>query len=112
MSMSTQEKAVESSTLDQEKFETANKQIKFAQVHQLSKYLEGRILTICDASIADKQQVKAMKDLVRDAIRTFRFHTEMIAHERGDEYSIGCPTLDIEETEEGFAFPVMLPDKA
>lgn len=107
--MSKKEPCEAFATLDQEKLEVANMTLKIAQVHQLSKYLEGRILTICDAAIADKAQVKALKDLVRDALRTFRFQAEMVSAGRGDEYSIGCPTLDIEETDQGFKFPVMLP---
>lgn len=107
--MSKTKPVVESSTLEQEQFEIANKTLKVAEVSQLSKYLEGRVLTICDASMSDKQQVKAIKDLVRDAMRMFRHQVEVVASERGDTYSVGCPILDIKETEQGFAFPVMLP---
>lgn len=107
MSMSKREQSDDS--LESQQKETAETKLALAQLQQLSKYLEGRILTICDASIADKVQVKAMKDLVRDAMRTFRFHAEMVASGYGDEYSIGVPTLDIKETDQGFAMPVLLP---
>lgn len=34
----------------------------------LFNYIQGRVLTIIDASIADKQQNEAIKDLLRQAI--------------------------------------------
>lgn len=91
--------------------ESAMMIIRVHQIATLSRRLEGKLLTICDAIIADNRQNKAVKDLVRDALREFRFNTESVAGNAGDEYSIGVSTLDIEETVEGFKIPTMMPPK-
>jgi hypothetical protein len=86
--------------------------LRLHQIATLSRNLEGKILTICDAVVVESRQNKAVKDLLRDALREFRFKAESVAGGAGDEFSIGVSTLDIEETEEGFKIPTMLEPKA
>ena len=98
--------------LEDAKKEVAATSLTISQLHQLSKNLEGKLLTICDASVPEGKQAKAIKDLVREALRGFRFQSEMVAGGRGDEYSIGVPTLDLEECDEGIKFPTMIEEEA
>lgn len=44
----------------------------YGDIEHRVRYLEGDILTIIDAVIADKNQNKATKDLIRNRIGTFR----------------------------------------
>lgn len=97
--------------LDDAKKEVNESSLSGAQLFQLSKNLEGKLLTICDASLPQGVQVKAMKDLVREALRGFRFQAEMVASGHGDEYSIGVPTLDLIESDGMIAFPTMATGK-
>jgi hypothetical protein len=102
----------EATTHDEAVEETEQLLIRIHQIATLSRNLEGKILTICDAVVADSRQNKAVKDLLRDALREFRFKAESVAGGVGDEYSIGVSTLDIEETDQGFKIPTMLEPKA
>lgn len=95
-----------SSSFEEVQKECSESFLKMHQIATLSRSLEGKLLTICDA-IVTGQQNKAAKDLIRDALREFRFKSESVAGECGDEYSIGISTLDIKETDQGFAFPTM-----
>lgn len=45
------------------------------KVDAIEQYRLGRILTIVDASIADKEQRKALKDLVKQAFHDPEFYT-------------------------------------
>lgn len=99
----------EESSFEEMKKEAGSLTLSIESITQLSRFLEGRLLTICDACISDKSQVKAVKDLVRDAVRSFRAHAEELGYGEGDPYSVGVATLDIEETEQGFKIPVLLP---
>lgn len=74
----------------------------------LSRRLEGKLLTICDAVVSSPPQNKAAKDLIRDALREFRFKAESVAGGSGDEYSIGVSSLDIEDTEMGLKIPTLI----
>ena len=102
----------EGMTHDEAVEETERLFLRMHQIATLSRNLEGKILTICDAVVADSRQNKAVKDLLRDALREFRFKAESVAGGVGDEYSIGVSTLDIEETDQGFKIPTMLEPKA
>lgn len=112
MSMSQQKKEVwppvGGETLEDAQKETGALFLRVHQMATLSRNLEGKLLTICDAVIVDKTQSKAVKDLVREAMRGFRFHAEAVAGGEADEYSVGVPTLDIEDTEQGLKIPTMM----
>ena len=56
------------------------------EVSALKRYLEGKVLTIVDASFNDNEQRKAVKDLVRDAIWSQEYFTESIVN-----YILGKP---------------------
>jgi len=77
------------------KEELLKKSLRFSQLLQMAKYLEGRVLTICDATIEEKK-AKATKDLMRDAFRTFRYQVEMVIQDGGDEFSVTIPAVDME----------------
>lgn len=47
----------------------------FGFIWDLRRYLEGKVLTIIDASIQDLQQRKALKDLIREAIHSEEYIT-------------------------------------
>lgn len=74
-----------------------------AEIYNQRKYLLGKILTITDSSIADKEQRKAVKDLVQDAFYTGSYWNELRkvfsdfreanGFERRDQDS---PSIDIE----------------
>lgn len=42
--------------------------LKFGLLYEEMDNLTGKLLTIIDASIADKEQCKAVKDLIRDKV--------------------------------------------
>ena len=48
------------------------------QIQELKNYLLGKVLTIVDASIADPEQRKALKDVVREAIWSKEYYTKSI----------------------------------
>ena len=101
----------EGASYDEVREEAEKSFLRLHQIATLSRNLEGKILTICDAVVVESRQNKAVKDLLRDALREFRFKAESVAGGAGDEFSIGVSTLDIEETEEGFKIPTMLEPK-
>jgi hypothetical protein len=47
-------------------------------------HLEGKILTIVDASYSDREQREAVKDLVRKMFREQRRHVETIAYKTSE----------------------------
>lgn len=96
-------------SFDDARKEAESSLLRIHQIATLSRRLEGKMLTICDAIISDDRQNKAIKDLVRDALREFRARAEQVSEGYGDEYSVGVSTLDIEETEEGFKIPTTMP---
>ena len=107
-----QPEACESQSFDEVQEEASKSFLRLHQIAVLSRRLEGKILTICDAIVYNDKQNKAVKDLVRDAMREFRFNAEAVAGDSGDEFSVGVSALDIEETEQGFKIPTMLEPKA
>lgn len=76
------------------------KVLTYGQLLQMAKYLEGRVLTICDASL-DVNKAKASKDLVRDAFRTFRLEVERVVENDGDEFTASVLLADTEIIEDG-----------
>jgi len=66
--MDKSEKHIGSSTLEED-----TKPINYYRLEGDIKHLLGRILTIVDASIADKQQNKALKDLIKQEVRNLLF---------------------------------------
>lgn len=56
------------------------KNLYFECIYDFRRYIEGRILTIVDASIADLEQRKALKDIIREAIRSDEYHTKKFIH--------------------------------
>ena len=95
-----------SSSFEEEQVKCAEASLKAGQVITLSRSLEGKLLTICDTATVG-QQNKAIKDLVRDALRDFRFKVEAVAGNAGDEFSIGVPLADIEVVGSEFEIPTM-----
>lgn len=49
-------------------------------IGDLKNYLLGKILTIVDATYADTQQRKAVKDLVRSAIHSREYYSDQVVH--------------------------------
>lgn len=49
-----------------------------SQIGEMKRFLEGRILTIVDASVSDREQRKAIKDLVRESIWSEEGYTKSI----------------------------------
>ena len=47
--------------------------VRYGHLEQFVKVLSGKILTIIDASTSDPRQNKALKDLVRNEVRTILF---------------------------------------
>lgn len=101
----------DSQDFDEVMDETTSATLTVGQVVTLSRRLEGKLLTICDAIVSGDRQNKAMKDLVKDTLREFRFRVEAVSGNAGDEFSVGVATTDIEETEQGFKIPAMFPPK-
>lgn len=89
--------------------EVGESSIKLHELHVLTRRLEGKLLTICDATVIGERQLKSVKDLVRDAMNEFRYHAEDVSSLRADPYSSGVCTLDIKDTPRGLAIPTMCP---
>jgi len=53
-----------------------------------AKNLSGKILTLIDASIADKQQNKALKDLIKQRFRDYIFDLQRQFFEKGHGHSV------------------------
>lgn len=81
---------------EEEKFFTLN------SVTAQIRFLQGRVLTIIDASIADKQQNKALKDVINDCFYEKLGHlTKMVYGEISCDDSVNVVEVSKEE---------MLPD--
>lgn len=111
-SMSKHEMGPNDQYLDEAQAEIAQKTVTLGAIHFLSRSLEGKLLTLCEAVVTSPAQAKATKDLVRDALRTFRANMEEVSFANTDPVAIGVSTLDLEETEQGIAFPTMIESKA
>lgn len=63
------------------------------EVEELKSYLVGKVLTVVDATYADREQRKAMKDIVKSAFREKEYFSDNIvrilfqfAGKEADEY--------------------------
>lgn len=83
-------------TLDQIQEELCAKQLSYGELLQLTKYLQGRVLTIIDATIENGRN-KYIKDLIRDAFRTFLLQGEGVVEKDFDAWSAGVPLIQVED---------------
>lgn len=50
------------------------------EVEKLKNYLMGRVLTVVDATYADREQRKAMKDVIKSAFYSEEFYSKNIVY--------------------------------
>jgi|GEM_PF-6306161 len=62
--------------------------LHYTDIEMRVKNMAGRILTIIDASISDKQQNKALKDLIKGEIRETLFGFQHVASDGKAGHSI------------------------
>ena len=73
------------------------KLIHYSNLLIRTRTLSGKILTIIDASIIDKEAKKAVKDLVKNEIREFIFHYQDYCSQRKAGQSIPDSDLEINQ---------------
>ena len=77
-------------------FEILKDKISMTQ-YDTNKYYIGRILTIIDAAIADKEQRKGIKDLIHQAYCTEVYYNEQIWEMLNQFIEQYCPGLEPEK---------------
>ena len=66
-------------------------------INDFKKYLQGRVLTIIDASTDDKEKRKALKDVITDAIWDREYYTKRVLMDAFDKDQYPTPETKIDD---------------
>jgi hypothetical protein len=73
------------------------KEVNYYRIEGDTKHLAGQILTIIDASIADKQQNKAIKDLVKVEISEYLHRWQKLYWDNKDGMPLKGHSINLEQ---------------